>query len=290
MMVLRLSLAAIFAVFAFTVTAAAEPALYTVRDDDTTVYVFGTVHMLRNDEDWQGPTISEALAASDAVYFEADVYTIEPAEMRGVVLRHGMLQNGEYLSEYLSAEEWEALADYSNGLGLPSDALLPMRPWFAAITLTTFAAMTEGLDPYSGVESLLHQDIAETDIERRYFETVEQQIQFMADLPLDIQTELLNQAVAESDTTMDTMDALIAAWREGDMEALDDLANGAMRDASPALYEAIILDRNRNWAEELTTLMETPGTFFVAVGSAHIPGEAGLVSLLQEEGFSVARQ
>lgn len=290
MTIFRLPLIALGTFLLFITSAFAEPALFAVSDDDTTIYVFGTVHMLRSDEDWQGPTISEALTASDAIYFEADVYTIDPSVMQGVVLRHGFFRNGEDLSAHLSGEEWQALATYAAQIGLPIDALLPMQPWFAAITLTTVAAMGQGLDPDSGVESHLHEDIAKTDIERRYFETVEQQIRFLSDLPMDIQVQLLNETVAEADSSMDTLDALVAAWREGDLDQLDELANGSMREAFPDLYDAVILRRNQNWAEELTVLMETPGTFFVAVGSAHLPGDEGLLNLLRGEGYAVARQ
>jgi len=290
MVALRFPALCLAALLALITSAAADPALFAVSDEDTTVYVFGTVHMLRSDEDWQGATISDALAASDAVYFEADVYTIDPSVMQSVVVRHGFFQNGEDLSAYLSGDEWQALAIYAAQIGLPIDALLPMQPWFAAITLATVAAMAEGLDPDSGVESLLHEDIAKTDIERRYFETVEQQIRFLSDLPMDIQIQLLNETVTESDTSMDTMDALVAAWREGDLDRLDELANGSMREAFPDLYDAVILRRNRNWADELTVLMETPGTYFVAVGSAHLPGDKGLINLLRGEGYAVARQ
>jgi len=280
----------IFALFFFLTPALADPALFRVSDGDTTIYVLGTVHLLRSDEDWRTPAIDAALEASDAVYFEADVHGADDNDLQNMVLRYGMLPRGETLDEELSASDWDEVTAYAATVGLPPEALSPMRPWFAAITLTTFAAMNEGLDPNAGVDTSLYWDLEGTAIERRYFETVQQQTRFLADLPDDIQIQFLMESVEDADANQQDLDDIIAAWRAGNMDRIDALTNGAMRATYPQVYESVIAARNRAWADDLRDLMATPGTFFVAVGAAHLPGEEGLLNLLRDDGFTVMRQ
>jgi len=289
MKLIRTMTVAIASVFFLAAQALAEPALYEVSDDDTTLYLFGTVHLLDPNAQWRSEAISAALNASNAVYFEVDVYGASPQEMQDVVTRHGILQDGKTLDSILSRSEWQVVSTFSEGLGLPPVVLANMQPWLASITLTTFLSAGEGLSPNAGVDFSLYHSLNGTGVERRFFETVEEQIRFFADQPQDIQVRMLMQVVESGVDDLELIDEVIAAWQVGDLDLLDSLTNVPMIEEYPQIYDVIILRRNRAWAVELSRLMDEPGTYFVAVGAMHIPGDSGVVNLMEEEGYAVTR-
>lgn len=267
----------------------AEPALFEISDEDTSIYLLGTVHLLPQGSQWRSEAIEEALARAGTLYLEANVYDASPATSQRLIGEYGVLPFGETLSDHLSRDQWSSVLTYARDLGLPQTALNAMQPWFAAVTLTTVAAMQEGYNPGAGVDAALHADWADRAEDRRYFETYEEQLSFLADMPMEIQVQFLMESVIGGEGEMDVLEQLIAAWLAGDMALIDSLANGSMRDAFPEVHEALIVRRNVKWAEELSGVMQTPGVVFVAVGAAHMPGDQGILNLMEDAGYRVSR-
>src|SRR5690606_35568431 len=134
--------------------AIARPALWAVKDADTTIYLFGTVHLLPNDADWHDATLDRAVADSQALYIE--LTDDDPGNMMALVLRDG-LDAAHLLSNQLDADEQQRLRTVATEAGVPSgmQALNVMRPWLAALTLTTAPRLKAGLDPEHGVDKQL---------------------------------------------------------------------------------------------------------------------------------------
>lgn len=288
-MVFIRNLFTLFAAIAFSASAAlADPALVRISDDDTTVWVFGTFHILPPEAEWRTAEVDDALADADAVYMEADVWSGGPQQMMGLVQQHGLMPPGEPLSSTMTGEEWQSVAAFSQSLGIPAQNLQPLRPWFAAITLAAQAAVSQGYDPNSGVDAQLYNELSTEGRELRFFETAEQQIRFLADLPMDIQTNLLVETALQGQSMPDQFDLMLAAWLVGDLEQIDAIGNAPLKEYSPETFAALMINRNREWAAELTELMHDEGVFFVAVGAAHLPGEEGVLALMEEQGFDVS--
>jgi len=290
MKLIRIGIISVLAMLGHLATSQAEPALFSISDDDTTIYLLGTVHLLDPNSQWRTEAIDAALREVDAVYFEADAYSADQSAMQAAVLEHGLLPQGEQLSEIVPEGDWRSVTDYAQELGLPIEVIQPLQPWLASITLSTFSAARSGLSPTAGVDFSLYISLNGSGVERRFFETVEEQIEFFADLPVEIQVQLLIESVVHADEERQLIDDLITAWVAGDMERVDELANGSLESDFPEIYEVIILRRNQTWVQELSTLMGSPGTYFVAVGAAHVPGEQGVLNLMREAGFAVERE
>ena len=287
---IRTLLVSLFAVLAFVRFAIAEPALYAISDEDTTLYVLGTFHLLPPGTDWRSDTIAGALDASDAVYFEADVWGVDPATMQGTVLQHGYFGDGTLLPSLLTDDEWAAVVAMGAGFGMPADAIAPMRPWFAAVTYTTVLAMSRGYNPATGADATLYVELRRQGRDLRFFETYDEQMEFLSSFSQEVQARMLMETVLHADEAAGQFDTMYQLWVAGDLDGLDALGNGAMRSEYPDVYQAIIVDRNERWVEELSELMETPGTYFVAVGSLHLPGPEGVLSGMGEAGYEVTRQ
>lgn len=273
------------------VPAFADPAIWHVSDADSDVYIFGTVHILRPDTEWRTDAIMTAFNAADTVYFEAPVNDpAEAAQIMPLIQRLGLNPPERPLSSQISAEANARLAEIAPLLGSSAAQMEPFRPWFAAIQITVGYTVIQGYDPNSGVEAQLWPEAVSAGKELAYFETIEEQLSFFANLDRAVEVELLEQTLAQIDESPDALDGLVTAWATGDQDTIDTLMNGQFRDEAPEVYDVLIARRNENWAERVETLMEGSGTVFIAVGAGHLPGDGGLIELLRDRGFTVTQE
>lgn len=270
----------------FTVPALAHPALWVVRDADTTIYLFGTVHLLPHDTDWHFPALDQALAHSRALYVE--ITDDDQANMTALVLRYG-IDTAHPLASLLTASDRDRLAHAAQLAAVPggSAALNVMRPWLAALTLAVAPLMKAGLDPAQGVDKQLRAAMEKAGKPVRALESAEQQIRFLADMPQSLQLDLLRSTLRDTDRATLDLKALIEAWKRGDDNAIARLENELMRRGEPQLYQRLLVERNATWARQVADLLKQPGTLFIAVGAAHLAGPDSLQAQLKKQGDTV---
>ena len=268
--------------------ALAQPALWAVKDADTTIYLFGTVHLLPHDTDWRFPALDQALADSQVLYVE--IIDDDPANMTALVLRHG-LDTRQPLSDLLTPfdrgrlERAARLAHVPGGVA----ALNLMRPWLAALTLTVAPLTKAGLDPAAGADRQLRAAMEKAGKPVRGLETAEQQIRLLADLPRPMQLALLRATLRDTDRARVDLQAIIGAWKDGDEQALARLENELMRREEPRLYQRLLVERNEAWAKQIGTMLQQPGTVFIAVGAAHLAGADSVQAQLAKDGITAER-
>lgn len=268
--------------------AAAEPALWAIKDADSTIYLFGTVHYLRPGTEWNTPKINRALAASGELILELPG---EPdAAVINVLIRNLGFDPAKRLSARMPQKDRPRLAAAAKALGLQPQALEGMRPWFAAMTLSILPATKAGYDADSGVEQVLTGQAKALGAPIRGFETYEQQFRFLADLPDDVQVDLLSATLDDIDDAVRQLDVIVGAWAAGDTAALEREFVGEMRRDYPETYEVIIAARNRAWADALKTRLAGSGVSFVAVGAGHLVGPDSVQVELKKRGVEVERQ
>jgi uncharacterized protein YbaP (TraB family) len=263
------------------------PALWVVRDEDSTLYLFGTVHLLKPDTEWRTPEVDAAMASADTIWMEiADVDN--PTGAQEVMMRLG-LSPDRPLSSLLSAEELAALDATARQLGASAAALDPMRPWLAALQISVSAIVKAGFDPASGVELKLLAAAREAGTPVRGLETVEEQLSYIANLPDPVQIAFLNQSIAEFAEAETALNAMVDAWAAGDVAGLEALGIEEFRTDYPELYDAILVRRNAAWTEQITTILEGSGTTFIAVGALHLAGDDSVQSMLAARGVTATR-
>ncbi|MGA0586194.1 TraB/GumN family protein [Dyella sp. KRB-257] len=265
----------------------AKPALWVVKDADTTLYLFGTIHLLPKDADWHYPALDRALAHSGALVVE--ITDDSPANMTALVLRLGM-DAAHPLSSLLSSGDFHRLDLAARKAGLPGTTTLNvMRPWLAALTLTLAPLTRAGLDPARGVDRQLRDMMTKAGKPVRALETAEEQIHFLADMPTRLQLDMLRQTVHEADHASVELQALLDAWQAGDDAAIARLENELMRRETPALYRRLLVQRNAAWAGRIKAMLDTPGTVFIAVGAAHLAGPDSVQAQLHKLGIDSTR-
>lgn len=267
--------------------AARGPALWAVRDADSTVYLFGTFHALRPTTQWRTPAVERALAESRELWLEIEDPG-DPAALQPLVAQLG-LSPGTPLSSRLNEADRAKLAQAATTLQLPPAALEAMRPWLAALTLSVAPLIQAGYDPNRGVDRLLKEAAQQRGMTLRAFETPEQQFRFLADMPEEEQLAFLRQALDEYAEGPREIDALSAAWSAGDLRRLESDMVEEMRRESPSLYRRILADRNTAWTPQIRRLLDGSGTVFVAVGAAHLAGPDSVQAQLERQGLRVER-
>lgn len=265
---------------------AATPALWKVADEDTTIYLFGTVHILPKGIDWAGPAITGALAESDELVTEIPSGPEADATMQQLVMSKGMLPQGGNLRALLSEED---KATYEAALGtinVPAPAFDAMKPWMAGLTLTVLPLIQQGYSLDAGVEEELGK-LAGPDKPRGALETIEYQLGLFDGMDQQAQVEFMIAAAETVGDIKPMLDSMVAEWAEGDADGLAEIMNREMDD--PAVAESLLYTRNGNWAEWIDARLDTPGTVFIAVGAGHLAGERSVQDLLAQRGITTAR-
>lgn len=262
----------------------ATPALWLVSDDDTKIYVMGSMHALPRHIVWNDGLISQSIAEADKLVLELSPQ--QSADAGQVFERLSARDKPLPLEERLKGP---ALAAFE-ALPAKKKAMLSQHydDWAIMLLLGQFSAQEAGLDVRYGVETTLSSQFNQESKPIIGLESAESQLMLFETLPAETQRHLLSQSLVKSGTAKAEVDALLASWVKGDMEALENRINADLK-ASPDAYGALITQRNRRWAAWAVKQMNEAGVVFVAVGAGHLVGPEGLPSLLEQQGFKVER-
>lgn len=265
------------------------PAVWTVADDDTTVHLFGTIHILKPETEWRTDAFDQILQSADAIYFEADVTSAEAAAtMARIVPQLGIYTDGTKLTDVLNDADEKEVKEAADLIGIPLAAVEPMKPWLATVQLSMLALEKQGYKPDSGVEIVIGQAAEQTGTELRYLESGEQQVRFFADTPIEDQVDFLVASAEQIEDNPRLLDTLVEEWAEGDVAAIAAIMADPDMMGSQTVYDTLIVERNQNWTEEITRLMaDEAGVFLIAVGAGHLAGADSVVEMLRAEGFTV---
>ena len=269
-------------------TVKATPALWVVKGPKATLYLFGTIHILKPNIDWHTPAVTSALAASSSLLEEVDNVD-DPNAIRPLMMQLGMDQEHP-LSTKITKEDLAAIDSALKQMGAPGEsAVEPLRPWLVGITLSVLPMLKAGYDPQSGVDLLLTKDFKAANKPVKGLETIEQQLHFFSDLSPTEEVSELHEQLKHLDTGTQDLDKILAAWQKGDPDTIASIENDDFRKDYPALYDKLVIARNKAWADKLATLLQGDGTTFMAVGAAHLAGPDSVLQLLATRGFTITR-
>ena len=264
------------------------PALWVVKDADSTIYLFGTIHVLRPETHWESAKVTAAFNSASDIWFEIsnpdDVAALVP-----LIRQHGV-SPATPLSSLLTPAELGELNAAAAVLGISGAQMDIFRPWYAGLTLSLAPLKKAGYDPNSGVELIFKARAEAAGKPVHGFETLDKQVLTLANLPQDIQLEFLRSTLKAVDDAGTELDALVDAWTAGDVAALDRVTNDDMKTEAPDIYKALLTDRNRGFAQQIQTLLAGSGTAFVAIGAAHLAGSDSVQSMLATRGIEVERE
>jgi uncharacterized protein YbaP (TraB family) len=262
----------------------ARPALWKLSDADTTIYLFGTIHLLPKGLKWRTPAIERAIAESEALYLETELGS-DPMAAAQVMMKMGVSPGLPPIAERVPADKRDALKKMIASAGVPEAALDRMETWAAALTLMAVSFRQMGLSTDEGVERSLSAGYAKP---VKGLETVDQQFGFFDQLSEEAQRALLTGLVDKPGEAKAEFEAMLGAWRSGDTDAIARTFDSE-KALSPELRSVLMAKRNANWAEWLAKRLDQPGTVLVAVGAGHLAGKGSVQELLKAKGLRATR-
>jgi uncharacterized protein YbaP (TraB family) len=264
----------------------ADPALWVVKDQDTTIYLFGTIHVLKPGLSWFDEGVKDAFDKSDSVMLEM----VEPdqATQQSVILQKAVNPTGPTLTEQLPEDKRAAYAAAMTGIGVPPAMMDRFDPWLAAVQLSVGTLVKDGYDPASGAEKVITAAAKEAGKPVEGLETFDQQIGYFDGLPQDVQVKFLTQTVDELPEIKTSIEKMVGQWSKGDPDALGATMNEDMQKL-PQLGKILLTDRNARWAEWIEKRMAQPGTVFIAVGAGHLAGPDSVQAFLAKRHLTATR-
>lgn len=285
--------------------------LWKVQGKKNTVWILGSVHMLPESAHPFPAAFEEAYNSAGKLVFEIDM---NPEGMMGAamgLMMKAMMMDGRTLKDVVSPETWELLEPRLDGLAktfasmgggamgmdmsseattkLLKQSLMRMKPWFIGMLLQLGEVQEEGeYRPDLGVDMFYAGRARQDGKEIGGLETIEEQIGFFESLAGESGEEFLLASLKATDPGAAELDAMVEAWKKGDIEALDRLVNGSMKD-SPETYDLMIVQRNRNWVPQIESFLNDDENYLVVVGAGHLVGNESVIRLLREGGHHVER-
>jgi uncharacterized protein YbaP (TraB family) len=263
-----------------------KPALWVVKDADTTIYMFGTVHMLKPGLDWFNPRVRAAFDASDELVME--VVAPGDAEMQAIVMRTAFNRDGLPLTMRLPENRRADFARALGSIGMQPEAMDKAKPWFAAMMLGVMPMMKLGYDPALGVEPILTKAARASGKTLVGLETAEEQFLMFDGAPEEVQIAYLLRVIDQMGTAAPLIDDMLGRWAVGDADGVGELLNVAVAD-TPMMAQRILFDRNARWADWIQQRMKMPGKDLFAVGGGHLGGSGNVRALLAAKGINVQR-
>ncbi|HEU4705114.1 MAG TPA: TraB/GumN family protein [Sphingomicrobium sp.] len=269
-------------------SATGRPALWQVADRDTTIYLFGTIHLLPKDYPWRTAAFDKAVAGSQTLVVETVVDNANPQALAAELARLGFRSGLPPLAERVAPAKRPLLETAIRKTGIPRPAYNRMETWAAAFMLLGTQFKDLGLTGEAGVESVLRDAFTRAGKPVGQLETNSEQLSLFDTLPESAQRSLLEGAIDSPAEMRSQFNDMLAAWVRGDVAKIGATFNEDLS-GSPELREALLRRRNVNWARWIERRMATPGSVFVAVGAGHLAGPDSVVAMLKRDGYRVRR-
>lgn len=272
-----------------TETRAPRPAIWVVEDEDTKIYLFGTVHVFSAALNWRSAALNRVIAEADELVMETPEASFEEMADPERLLETMKLGKSVPILERVSPEARPHLRAAIEATGMPSEFFDEMTTWGVAFLLTGFQ-MTQSYGEeaggaMSGAEEVLGRLFRKSKRPVSGVETIEDQIRIFSTMPVGAQRRFLESTVMVGDPTAPQEDLTDTSWISGDVEAI----GREMREMPDELYEPLLTRRNRNWTAWLVRRMERPGTVLFAVGAGHLAGADSVQRMLAARGVTARR-
>lgn len=265
----------------------ADTSLWRVSDGKHTLYLGGTIHLLRP-QDYPLPAeFDQALAMADELILEVVMSDADLGAFQSKLSREGFYK-GPGLQDHLEQSTWQQLEVFCDARGLPPETLSQLKPALLMLTLFDVERRRLGINA-QGVDSWYENQAIAANKPVYGLETAEQQLDFILAMGVGNEDAFVQQTIKDLNEMGPLIDEMIAAWRTGETEEIEHMLVRDMRDAFPEIYQQLIVQRNNNWLPDIERMLDTPETELILVGLAHLIGPDGLLPKLEQAGYELKR-
>jgi uncharacterized protein YbaP (TraB family) len=262
--------------------------IWSVEKDGRTSWLVGSLHLLTADAYPLPPSMLTAFGQADVLVEEADATELSSPEVTAQLMAKAFYPPGKTLQTELSPEAWQRVADRAAKAGLPAAAINRMKPWMVSITLAALDLQRGGFDPDLGLDKHFLDRAQQSRKPTLMLEGAMEQIAMLERLSPQMQESLVREALDGAETELSQMGRIAAAWKSGDLAVIERLLVDTVRD-SPAVYQAMLVERNRRWMPALSECFARERCF-VVVGAAHLAGPDGLVAAFAGRGYTLTQR
>lgn len=266
----------------------AQSSVWKVSKGNQHLFIGGTIHVLSKDDYPLPKAYDKAYQQSETIVFETNIEKAnDPAFMRKLVASFAY-KHGKTLRSDLKRATFTALEEYCLSSGIPISLLLPYKPQFASLILTSMELQKQGIR-LAGVDDHFNQRALRDNKIVRQLETIEEQLQFLANMGRGQEDELILSTIKENQQLENLMQLMLNAWRKGDNTVLDREIIQPMKTEFPSTYQDLLVKRNNNWLPMIKAYLYSPDIEFILVGALHLAGDDGLIVKLQNAGYNVTQ-
>jgi hypothetical protein len=266
----------------------AHPALWVVRDADSTVYLFGSIHVMKDGVDWFSPGLHQRFDSAGEVWLEVPDLDNQVGAMQAMQ-KYGFNRPGELMTNGLTEADIKQIDAVGGPYGVTAAGAQPFRKWLVGLLITVKKIEALGYNAKTGVDLTLLQSARAADKPVHGFETMDQQMQLLAPANDEDDIASLRQALKEAATLETDLPPLLKAWEEGDDATLVRDMVDRMKADDPKGYQRLIVQRNAAWEPQVEDILKGKGTVFIAVGAGHLVGPDSLIAMLKAHGIKVER-
>jgi uncharacterized protein YbaP (TraB family) len=268
---------------------AALHSLWELHGKHNTVYLLGSIHVLRASDYPLAPVVLEAYAHAGSVLMEIDLDEINSETVQSEMLASATLPDGKTLPDVLGKQRYERAVALAHEIGVELSLFDQYAPWFAAEAISELQLTQLGFQPETGVE-MYFMDRARGDGKSvAGLETAHDQISVFQNMSMDTQAEYLMASLEQAHDLPKQVDSMVRAWQRGDTQWFEtELKSDIGRD--PALYQSVLGARNRKWVPKIEALLNDDKNYLVIVGTGHLAGQGSVIELLKKDGVVVTQR
>jgi uncharacterized protein len=265
-------------------TARAGSPVWALHGQHNTVYLAGSVHLLKAGDSTLPPAFDRAYKDSKGIVMELALDKLDPMEAAGWMMEHGTLEDGATLRKTIGEERYRRVSAEAQRLGVPMEAADMLQPWALGLQLIEIQYMQLGFDPQQGVEQQLQHKAAADGKPISGLETLDEQLGVLQGMSYEDQARFLDMIVTEMHDVETDTQSVVTAWRTGDAAKLAALLSDEYK-SFPKLYRLLVSDRNKRWVPQIEKLLQENQDYFVVVGALHLVGDGGLLELMRRDGY-----
>lgn len=266
----------------------AHPAIWRVQKGPSTIYLFGTIHALPPNFDWETPEIRSVVGSADKLVLEA-VIDQDPTKSAAALFRIGMAPGPiAPLADRIDPRYKASLVALEKKSAVPAATLDKMKTWAAGMVLFGATVQTLGVNSADGVEERLKAEFRARNKPIEGLETLEQQLGFFDTMAEPQQREFLEGVVDQKSDDVADFGKMLVAWKDGNEKGIAKSFDKDMK-KSDALRNVLIARRNAHWADAIVARLSQPGTQLVAVGAGHLVGQDSVQAMLAKLGYQAVR-
>ncbi len=260
--------------------------LWKISSKTNTVYLLGSVHVLKQDAYPLDMSIEKAYENSQQLFFEINLDEVEAQKLQQLMIAEGTYLDGRTIKDTLSQQTYELAKKKLADQGLNIEQFKQLKPWLLAITIEANELQLLGFDQSQGIDNYFYKRAKKDKKRIEGFETAEYQLTLLSDMPASMQEAQLLQTMKELGDVSNEVNTLIQAWKSGNEKALNTILLKSFQEY-PDVYQRLITDRNINWLPKIESFIGQKENTMIIVGAAHLVGKDGIIAMLKQHGYQV---